>query len=674
MKGFKSFIMNLSLFWKVLVLVIFVSTIPMLVLMLISSNLSFKQGKDLAFEMTGHITDAHGSDMFDGVIGSAKVSLESLSVYNLISDYLNFKEEGTDYSKVITEIVREEVEKIIGLDTVAIYYKTGEIFPSDFKNLPENRLIALMNETQTRDYVFTEVYKNNKGENCFAIARALRNSNREVVGVLIAEFNDREIKEEILDEYLDNIVRLAFIIDGNGKVFASSLKDFYNVDVSKFDLFSVLTKEKPGELITELSLDFRNEKYIGTVYKSSSSDMYFGYFESEREAFKEAITLRNLLIILNIVFALLALIFTFVFVRATLTKPVKLLRNAVEKIAEGDFAVEIPYYYKDELGQIAESVKRLVSNVGDILREISFTSETIEISSTIFKSKSDELNQVAQNNARAVELVNTNAQNTSASVEETTAGIDEVATGAQNVAASSEKISHAVSDIVQLSAEGKDVVKQIAEVIETTLEKAKITNESVEELTISARNIGEIVETINSIAEQTNLLALNAAIEAARAGEAGRGFAVVADEIRKLAEESKQATGKIGQILRAIQQKVENASKATEETTKVINQAAEGSKVLTSKFDTIESSIKTMSQMIESLVAAAEEMSAAAEEMNSAMDLASRSVTEVSSQVGALTENVNTINSVVQSIIQESLSLSEIARQLTTNVSKFKLQ
>jgi methyl-accepting chemotaxis protein len=76
--------------------------------------------------------------------------------------------------------------------------------------------------------------------------------------------------------------------------------------------------------------------------------------------------------------------------------------------------------------------------------------------------------------------------------------------------------------------------------------------ERLESFSTLLKQIGGVATSIETVAKQTRLLSLNAAIEAARAGEAGRGFAVVAGEVKKLAEETRAATDRIGEIVREL--------------------------------------------------------------------------------------------------------------------------
>jgi methyl-accepting chemotaxis protein len=81
--------------------------------------------------------------------------------------------------------------------------------------------------------------------------------------------------------------------------------------------------------------------------------------------------------------------------------------------------------------------------------------------------------------------------------------------------------------------------------------------ERARELLDAARSVDQVMTIVADIAGTVNLLSLNATIEAARAGDAGRGFAVVAGEIRKLSDETHEATQAIGSQVHALQSGIE---------------------------------------------------------------------------------------------------------------------
>jgi methyl-accepting chemotaxis protein len=138
----------------------------------------------------------------------------------------------------------------------------------------------------------------------------------------------------------------------------------------------------------------------------------------------------------------------------------------------------------------------------------------------------------------------------------------------------------------------------------------------------SIKEIADKITIIGDIAFQTNILALNAAVEAARAGEHGRGFAVVASEVRKLAERSRSAAGKIDQLSKNGVEIAETASRQFElvvpeidHTSKLLQEITAASNEQTTGIEQINSSIQALSHITRQNASASEEMAASAKEL-----------------------------------------------------------
>lgn len=108
-------------------------------------------------------------------------------------------------------------------------------------------------------------------------------------------------------------------------------------------------------------------------------------------------------------------------------------------------------------------------------------------------------------------------------------------------------------DLVTDLKRGIQTIDSAVTEIQRTEETSLRTKELAEYLSEKIREIDAITVSITRIASTTKMLALNAGIEAARAGEHGRGFSVVANEVRKLSEQSAEATTSIKSVIQAVQ-------------------------------------------------------------------------------------------------------------------------
>lgn len=267
-------------------------------------------------------------------------------------------------------------------------------------------------------------------------------------------------------------------------------------------------------------------------------------------------------------------------------------REFVTKVSEGDLRDQIEVTQNggtdnDDLDMLGASLNLMVQRLSEL------TSQIRETVSAVVSSTTEIQTATVQQTASAVEQ-DTSVTQTVATVEELRATVRQSSDRAQVIA-------DAARDSIEISLRGQQSVSDSIEGMRDIQFQVENIAENILILSKRTQQIGEIIETVNALAEQSKLLALNASIEAARAGEEGKGFAVVAMEVRQLADQSRDATARVRDILNEIQQATNTAVMVTEEGSKsadrgmqLVEQAGVAIRDLT---NTIEESAQAVSQI-----------------------------------------------------------------------------
>jgi len=267
------------------------------------------------------------------------------------------------------------------------------------------------------------------------------------------------------------------------------------------------------------------------------------------------------LIVMNLAVVVLACAKT-VWLNRAIAVPLRDATAVAQRIATGDLRADVPASKgRDEVGQLLRALDDMVQSWRAL------AAETTRGVATLTGAAGEILSSTAQAAASTAE--------TAAAVSETTATVEEVKQTSVLASEKSRAVSEQAQQAARTAAEGKRALEDSMKGMESIQEKMEAIATTVVRLSERSHAIGEITATVAGLAEQSNLLAVNAAIEAAKAGEHGRGFAVVAQEVKSLAEQSRQATRQVREILGEIQKGVGAAVMITEQGAKTVAQGVE---------------------------------------------------------------------------------------------------
>lgn len=383
-----------------------------------------------------------------------------------------------------------------------------------------------------------------------------------------------DLKNEINDSYLNNILNSKVILDKN-----------YNLNIVKYLLFDNLYIMGAWENIIP--------------YKQNMT-------------FRRTILTASITIYLGVIF-FLAIVITLILV---FRKSIVSARKVSDALSEGagDLTIRLPIINIDETGDLIHSFNRFLDKIQSIITNIKentyvLTGNIQNIRSSInigvsdfetlnkeFKEELINSNKIAESSASAsrvsfMQRTRINAVNET--IRQLLDNINEISEKMKSqsdaVNRTSVSVQQMMANIVTVS-QGSTRANTYSKILDAEARDGGNISESVADsiqgIKDYSKQITNITQVIHNISEQTNLLAMNAAIEAAHAGDYGRGFTVVAEKIRKLAEDTANNSTVINDLIeetiQAIEQTVALVSKSAASSDKILESSVMLSDVISS--------------------------------------------------------------------------------------------
>lgn len=331
-----------------------------------------------------------------------------------------------------------------------------------------------------------------------------------------------------------------------------------------------------------------------------------------------------------------------------LAKPINELSYRIIMLNDGDFTAEVPLTHPDRSDEIGLLLRTFNEGSRKFRQQMKLLMDSTNLLVSAITRISTTASQLA-----------TSASETSSSISEVTTTAEEVKQTSQLASEKAEYVAKSADATARISYAGKQATENTMIGIERIREEMAHIAESTVQLSSQTKSIEDIINTVSDIADQSNILSVNAAIEAAKAGEHGKGFAVVAQEVKILANQSKEATNQVREILGDIQKATSTAVMATERGTKTVAEAVELSEQSGNAIDRLSSRVTESSE-------AAMQITASNQQQLSGMDQLAQAMESINDATAQNLEGVRQLEEAIK-------GLEEMAQTMKTITSSYKI-
>jgi len=362
-------------------------------------------------------------------------------------------------------------------------------------------------------------------------------------------------------------------------------------------------------------------------------------------------------LIIGVICAVVAILIG-ILIALSISGPIQKIMGLMGKAEQGDLTVKTNMKSKSEIGQLAISFDTMMENIKELIDDTRKLTRKVFDDTTIMNTVAEQSTSIAQQVNVVVEAIAKGASEQASDAERSMHTVHELVQGINLINKTVDKATKVIEGTQDM---GNVVMETLETLNAKTHESAQVSDTikiNIDQLNNSTKEIIQITKIIEGISEQTNLLSLNAAIEAARAGEAGRGFAVVANEVGRLAEQSKDATKMIGEIVNSIQSQTQSTVNIVEKGNEIFKEQQNSVKHTNKAYGNIAKSL-------DSVIYQMRDVNSAVGNINQSKDTAIssiESITAIAQQSAASTEEVISVGEEQMAAAEQ---LYNLARQLT---------